>query len=318
MRRPASSALDAIGQTPVVPLRKVVPAGHAEVWLKLESGNPTGSYKDRMAVAMVEGAERRGTLTPGMTVVEFTGGSTGSSLAFVCAVKGYRFHAVSSDAFAKEKLDAMRAFGAELEIIPSDGGRITPDLFVRMRERAVALASMPGTFWTNQFNNADALLGYEGIGVELLEQLGDSMTTYCGAVGTGGMLMGVGRALRRAQPAIGIVALEPDGSPVLTTGRAGAHRVEGVGTGTVPPHFHRDQISDVRAVSEKDARVLARRLAAEEGIFGGTSSALNVLGALTLAGELGAGRRVVTVVVDTGLKYLAGDLYRPASDARAS
>src|SRR5215471_8528526 len=185
------STLQAIGNTPVVRLHKVVPANSAEVLVKLEYFNPTGSYKDRMALAMIEGAERRGDLKPGMTVVEFTGGSTGSSLAFVCAVKGYRFHVISSDAFAKEKLDTMRAFGANLEIVPSDGGRITPDLFVRMRTRTQELAAQPGTFWTNQFMNDDALVGYEGIGNELVEQLGVSMTAYCGAVGTAGMLMGV-------------------------------------------------------------------------------------------------------------------------------
>jgi cysteine synthase A len=307
--------LAGIGDTPVFPLRRVVPPGHAEVWVKVESGNPTGSYKDRMALSMISGAEQRGDLRPGMTVVEFTGGSTGSSLAFVCAVKGYRFHAVSSDAFAKEKLDAMRAFGAELEVLPSDGGRITPDLFVRMRERTMVLAAQPGTFWTNQFNNSDALLGYEEIGVELIEQLGESITTYCGAVGTAGMLMGVGRALRRELPAVRIVAFEPDGSPVLTTGRPGSHRVEGIGIGAVPPKFDRASVSDIRAVSEGDARVLARRLAAEEGVFGGTSSAINVLGALTMARELGPGGRVVTVVVDSGLKYLAGDLYAQTTAA---
>lgn len=309
MRPRGTSALSGIGLTPVFPLRKVVPSGHAEVWVKVEGGNPTGSYKDRMALAMIEGAEARGDLRPGMTVVEFTGGSTGSSLAFVCAVKGYRCHLVSSDAFAKEKLDTMRAFGAELDIVPSDGGRITPDLFVRMRGRAEELAARPGTFWTNQFHNEDALAGYETIGHELVDQLGESLTAYCGAVGTAGMLMGVGRALRRALPAIRIVAFEPDGSPVLSTGRSGAHRVEGIGTGTVPPKFDRSAVSEVRAVSERDARALVHRLAAEEGIFGGTSSALNVLGAIGVARDLGPGGRVVTVIVDSGLKYLAGDLY---------
>src|SRR6202167_113162 len=164
VRDDAQSTLQAIGNTPLVRLRRVVPADCGDVYVKLEYFNPTGSYKDRMALAMIEEAERRGDLRLGMTVVEFTGGSTGSSLAFVCAVKGYRFHAVSSDAFAREKLDAMRAFGAELEVLPSDGGRITPDLFVRMRERTMVLAAEPGTFWTNQFNNSDALLGYEEIG----------------------------------------------------------------------------------------------------------------------------------------------------------
>ena len=286
-----------------------MPPGSAEVWVKVEAGNPTGSYKDRMALSMIERAEARGDLKAGMTVVEFTGGSTGSSLAFVCAVKGYRCHVVSSDAFAKEKLDTMRAFGAELEIVPSDGGRITPDLFVRMRTRTEQLAAQPGAFWTNQFHNDDALVGYETIGQELIEQLGESMTAYCGAVGTAGMLMGVSRALRRWLPALRIVAFEPDGSPVLTTGRAGAHRVEGVGTGAVPPKYDPSVVSEARAVSERDARALVRRLASEEGVFGGTSSALNVLGAIGVARDLGPGHRVVTVIVDSGLKYLAGDLY---------
>jgi cysteine synthase A len=316
MRPSGTSALSGIGHTPVFPLRKVVPSGHAEVWVKVEGGNPTGSYKDRMALAMIEGAEARGDLRPGMTVIEFTGGSTGSSLAFVCAVKGYRCHLVSSDAFAKEKLETMRAFGAELDIVPSDGGRITPDLFVRMRARTEELAAQSGTFWTNQFHNDDALVGYEAIGQELVEQLGESMTAYCGAVGTAGMLMGVGRALRRALPAIRIVAFEPDGSPVLSTGRAGAHRVEGIGTGAVPPKFDRAAVSDVRAVSERDARALVHRLAGEEGVFGGTSSALNVLGAIGVARDLGPGQRVITVIVDSGLKYLSGDLYSAPSVGR--
>jgi len=316
MRTAGTSSLSAIGHTPVFPLRKVVPTDAAEVWVKVESGNPTGSYKDRMALAMIEGAEKRGDLKPGMTVVEFTGGSTGSSLAFVCAVKGYRLHVVSSDAFAKEKLDTMRAFGAELEIVPSDGGRITPDLFVRMRARTEQLAAQPGTYWTNQFMNDDALVGYEGIGNELVEQLGVSMTAYCGAVGTAGMLMGVGRALRRAFPKIQIFAFEPDGSPVLSTGKGGAHRVEGIGTGAVPPKFDRSAVTGVRVVSEKDARALVHRLAGEEGIFGSTSSAINILGAIGVAQELGADKRVVTVVVDSGLKYLGGDLYStPTSPA---
>jgi cysteine synthase A len=307
--RPVTSVLDAIGGTPLVQLRKVVPPGHADVWVKLEYFNPTGSYKDRMALSMIQGAERRGVLKPGMTVVEFTGGSTGSSLGLVCAVKGYPLRLVSSDAFAREKLDTMRAFGAELDIVASEGGAITPDLFRRLRERVDAIMTEPGTFWTDQFNNHDALDGYEQIGLEVLDQLGGAPDVFCGAVGTGGLLMGVARALRRADHGVGIVALEPDGSPVLTTGRGGTHRVEGIGTGRVPPHYDASMVSEARAISEADARRLVRRLAAEEGLFVGTSSGINILGALTVAGELGPGRRVVTVAVDTGLKYLAGDLF---------
>ena len=308
--RPATSALETIGRTPLVRLRHVVPAGAAEVWVKLEYFNPTGSYKDRMALAMIEGAERSGALKPGMTVVEFTGGSTGSSLGFVCAVKGYRMKLVSSDAFSQEKLDTMRAFGAHLDVVPSDGGAITPDLFHRMRARVQELLKEPGTFWTDQFHNTDVLDGFAHLAHEVVDQLGGMPDAYVGAVGTGGMLMGVARALRHNDPSVRIVALEPDSSPALTQGHGGKHRVEGFATGAVPPHYDRALVTEARAVSEAEARKLARRLAAEEGIFAGTSSALNVLGALAVAKDLGAGRRVVTVAVDSGLKYLSGDLYR--------
>jgi cysteine synthase A len=303
------SVLKAIGRTPVVQLKKLVPSGAADVFVKLEYYNPTGSYKDRMALAMIEGAEARGALKPGMRVVEYTGGSTGSSLAMVCAVKGYAFAPLSSDAFAREKIQTMEAFGATVEIVPSDGGKVTPALFDRFKARIAVLKDQPGTFWTDQFNNTDALNGYRQIGVELLEQVG-SIDAYCGGVGTAGMLVGVSRALRAGGSKARIVALEPTGSPVLTTGKGGAHRVEGIAAGFVPPHLKREDYDEVRAIDEEEARNMARRLAREEGIFAGTSSGLNVVAALQLARELGAGRRVATVAVDTGLKYLAGDLFQ--------
>jgi cysteine synthase len=303
------SVLKAIGRTPVVQLKKLVPSGAADVFVKLEYYNPTGSYKDRMALAMIEGAEARGALKPGMRVVEYTGGSTGSSLAMVCAVKGYAFAPLSSDAFAREKIQTMEAFGATVEIVPSDGGKVTPALFDRFKARIAVLKDQPGTFWTDQFNNTDALNGYRQIGVELLEQVG-SIDAYCGGVGTAGMLVGVSRALRAGGSKARIVALEPTGSPVLTTGKGGAHRVEGIAAGFVPPHLKREDYDEVRAIDEEEARNMARRLAREEGIFAGTSSGLNVVAALQLARELGAGRRVATVAVDSGLKYLAGDLFR--------
>ena len=305
----SSSVLSAIGSTPVVRLGKVVPAGAADVLVKLEFYNPTGSYKDRMALAMIEGAEKRGVLKPGMRVVEFTGGSTGSSLAMVCSAKGYRCLLLSSDAFAEEKLRTMRALGAELRIVPSEGGKVTPTLFERFRAQIAVLAAEPGTFWTDQFNNADALDGYAGIGAELLEQTGGRLDAYCGAVGTGGMLAGVIRALRQGGSRARIVALEPESSPAMTEGRAGAHRVEGIATGRVPPHMAGKPYDEARAVSEDDARAMARQLAREEGLLVGTSSALNILAAIGLARELGAGKAVATVAVDTGLKYLAGDLF---------
>ena len=304
-----SSVLQAIGNTPVVQLQKVVPPNSAAVFVKLEYFNPTGSYKDRMALSMIEEAEARGTLLPGMTVVEYTGGSTGSSLAFVCAVKGYPFKVVSSDAFAREKLQTMRAFGAQLTIMPSRGGQITPDLIPRMMEEARTLAQEPNTYWTNQFHNADMLIGYEQIGQELLEQVDGPIHAFCGGVGTAGMLMGVARALRGAGNPMRIVALEPATSAVLSTGKAGTHHVEGIGVGFVPPLLDQAAYDQARGIDEGEARHMARRLAREEGIFVGVSSGLNVIGALQVARELGPGHTVVTVAVDTGLKYLAGDLF---------
>lgn len=311
-RVPASDAsvLDAIGNTPLVRLYKVVPPRSAEVWIKLEGCNPTGSYKDRMARALIEGAEARGDLRPGMTVVEYTGGSTGSSLAFVCAVKGYRFRAVSSDAFAPEKLRTMRAFGAEVTIVPSEAGKITPDLIPRMMERTRAFGKDPDTYLTDQISNRDALDGYEGLGEEIVEQLGGAPAAFCAGVGTAGLVMGVTRAFRRLSHRVRIVALEPASSPVLSAGRAGTHHVEGIGVGFVPPLFDSAQCDEVRAIDETAARSMARRLAAEEGVFAGISSGLNVVGALQLARELGSGHRVVTIACDSGLKYLAGDLYQ--------
>ena len=290
-------------------LRAVVPPGAADVLVKLEFYNPTGSYKDRMALAMIEGAERRGALSPGMRVVEFTGGSTGSSLAMVCAAKGYKLVLLSSDAFAEEKLRTMRALGAELRLVPSDGGKVTPALFERFQAEIAVLAAEPGTFWTDQFHNTDAIDGYASIGKELLEQTGGSLDVFCGAVGTGGMLSGVIRALREGNRRVRVVALEPSSSPAMTEGHGGPHRVEGVATGRIPPHLIDKPYDEARAIPEEEVRTMARRLAREEGLLVGTSSALNIAAAVALARELGPGKVVATVAVDTGLKYLAGNLF---------
>jgi len=303
------SVLAAIGHTPVVRLRRIVPAGAADVFVKLEYFSPTGSYKDRMALAMVEGAEARGALRPGMRVIEFTGGSTGSSLAMVCAIKGYEFHPLSSDAFAQEKLDTMRAFGADLEIVKSDGGKVTPALFDRFKARIAELMKEPNNFWTDQFNNADALDGYANIGRELADQVGH-IDAYVGAVGSAGMLVGVSRALKNAGSKARIIALEPSTSPFLTTGKGGAHRVEGTAAGFWPPHLTKDMYDEVRVIDENEGRAMAKRAAREEGVFAGTSSGVNLVAAINLAKELGPGKVVATVAVDTGLKYLAGDLYK--------
>ena len=237
----AGSVLKTIGHTPVVQLKRLPAPGSADVFVKLEYFNPTGSYKDRMALAMIEGAEARGALRPGMRVVEYTGGSTGSSLAMVCAVKGYTFLPLSSDAFAREKLDTMRAFGADVEVMPSDGGKVTPALFDRFKKRIAVLKDEPDTFWTDQFHNADALDGYRQIGAELLEQVGQ-IDAFCGATGTAGMLVGVSRALKAGGSRARIVALEPSGSPMLTAGRGGPHRVEGTAPGFVPPHLESERL----------------------------------------------------------------------------
>ena len=308
MRGVVDSVLKTIGNTPVVQLKRVAPPGGADVFVKLEYFNPTGSYKDRMALAMIEGAEARGTLRPGMRVVEYTGGSTGSSLAMVCAIKGYPFEPLSSDAFAAEKIRTMEAFGAKVEIVPSEGGRVTPALFDKFKARIAEMNEDPHTFWTDQFHNTDALNGYRQIGVELVEQLG-AFDTFCGAVGSAGMLVGVSRVLKEAGSRTRIVALEPSGSPVLTTGKAGPHRVEGTAPGFVPPHLTRADYDEARAIDEEEARAMARRVAQEEGVFAGVSTGLNILAAVQLAAELKPGQRVVTVAVDTGLKYLAGDLF---------
>jgi cysteine synthase A len=302
------SPLDFIGNTPVVRLQNVVPPESAAVFVKLEYFNPTGSYKDRMALAMIEEAEARGDLSPDMAVVEYTGGSTGSSLAFVCAVKGYRFKVVSSDAFSPEKLNTMRAFGAELSLVPGKENGFTADLFQRMIDRAREIASADDTYWTDQFNNRDALQGYERMGRELMDQV-EPIHAFCAAVGTAGMLMGVSKALREAKSPARIVVLEPATSPVISTGVSGSHGVEGIGVGFIPPLLEEGMYNEVLAIDEEQARQMARRLAREEGIFAGISTGMNVVGALKLAQDLGEEHNVSTIAVDTGLKYLTGSLY---------
>lgn len=300
---------DVVGGTPVVQLSKVTPADAADVFVKLEWFNPTGSYKDRMALAMIEEAERRGDLRPGMTVVEYTGGSTGSSLAFVCAAKGYHFKVVSSDAFSAEKLKTMTALGADLTIVPSQGGKVTPDLVPRMIEQAREFAAEPDTFFTDQLHNADSLIGYRKLGEELMQQMNRPIDVFCAAAGTAGLTMGVSSALSDAGSGAKVVIFEPASTAVISGGEPGRHGVEGIGIGFVPPLLDPSRYDEVEAVEEADGRAMARRLAKEEGLLTGISSGLNVAGAIGIARKLGPGHTVVTVAVDTGLKYLAGDLY---------
>ena len=306
MDRPG--ALGVIGNTPIVRLASVVEPGMAEVWVKLEAANPTGSYKDRVALAMIEGAERSGRLQPGQPVVEYSGGSTGSSLAFVCAIKGYPLTVVSSDAFAVEKLKTMRAFGADVVIIPSPEG-ITPTLIPRMQARAAEIAAETGAFQTDQFYNADMIDGYRAAGVELIDQLDGRIDAICLYAGTAGCYLGVTRALRERLPAVHRVAVEPAESAVLSGRPAGTHRIEGGGIGFVPPLLAFDEIDEIVAVPTADAFAMARRVARADGVWSGPSTGANVTAALQLAQRLGEGARIATVQVDSGLKYLAGELY---------
>ncbi len=300
--------LGAIGSTPIVRMERLVEPGMGEVWVKVEATNPTGSYKDRMALAMIEGAERDGRLLPGQTVVEYTGGSTGSSLAYVCALKGYPLRIVTSDAFAHEKLRTMEAFGARLDVIASPEG-ITPELVPAMIERSREIVRETGGFATDQFRNRDMLDGYAALGAELLEQLEGRIDAFCGYIGTAGCFVGVTRVLRRALPDVLRVGIEPAESPVLSGGEPGTHRIEGGGAGFRPPLLEDDDLDEVQAVSTADAFAMARRAAVEEGLWSGPSTGANIIVALDLARRLGPGTRVATTLVDSGLKYLGGDLY---------
>jgi cysteine synthase A len=301
-------ALAAIGGTPVVRLTRLAEPGMAELWVKLEAHNPTGSYKDRMALAMIEGAERAGRLAPGQTVVEYTGGSTGSSLAFVCALKGYPLRIVTSDAFAVEKIRTMEAFGADVELLSSPEG-ITPQLIPRMMERAAEIVGEVDGFATDQFRNTDMVDGYRGLGREILEQLDGPPDAFCAYIGTAGCFLGVTREIKGSVPTLHRVAVEPAESPALSEGRGGTHHIEGGGIGFWPPMLGQEDVDEVIAVPETQAFSMARRAAQEEGLISGPSTGANIAAALALARRLGSGRRVVTIQVDSGLKYLAGDLY---------
>jgi cysteine synthase len=302
--------LDAIGNTPLVRLRKIVPPGSARIVAKLESANPTGSMKDRMARSAIEAAVARGELRPGGTVVEYTGGTTGISLALVCAARGYPIEIVYSDAFSDEKGLTMRALGAHLTIVPSDGRQITESLIKRMIAIAREKSAKPGTFWTDQLNNQDAITGYHALGEELWTQTGGEVDAFVHTVGSAHSIHGVARALRAHQPSLRVVAVEPAESAVLAGGPSGSHRIEGIGIGFVPPLWHPDEVDELMAVSTSDAMAMARRLAREEGILAGTSTGANVVAALRLAERLGAGATVATLIVDSGLRYLSTELFR--------
>jgi cysteine synthase A len=301
--------LAAIGSTPLVQLRRLVPEGAAEVWVKLEGGNPTGSYKDRMAIALLRAAMERGDLVPGDTVVEFTSGSTGTALAFVSAVLGLKFTAVFSDAFSYTKQQAMEAFGATVLVERSVGGAITHELAERMKARAHAIAEQSGHYYADQFGSPDVRKGFRPMGREIVESLDGGIDVFCAAVGTGAAMMGSLDGMGELGLAPAAIALEPSQSPLLTTGISGAHNVEGIAAFPKPPFLDRSRVSEVRTVDQERAFEMCRRLAREEGIFGGGSTGLNVSAAIEIAMELGPGKRVVTLACDSGSKYLGGRIY---------
>ena len=306
-----STFMNKIGNTPLLKLERLSEPNCADIYVKYEGGNPTGSMKDRMALAMIEGAEKRGQLKPGGTIVEYTGGSTGSSLAMVCATKGYKAHFVSSDAFSEEKLQTMKAFGATLELIPSDHGKITAKLIDDMIARAETLSKQPNTFWTNQIFNTDNRNAYHQMAREIIDVLGTDIDEFIQGVGTAGSISGNAEVLKKEIPKIKITAIEPDQVRFLSGGdTSGTHRLEGIGLGFIPSIYRGDLVDHVMQVKDEDAYKMARELAFKEGIFGGITSGANVWAALQRARVLGKGKKIVTLVIDSGLRYLNGDLFR--------
>ena len=304
------SVLDAIGNTPLVELTHLSPKGGARIVMKLESANPTGSMKDRMARAMILNAEKDGRLTPGREIVEFTGGSTGTSLAFVCAAKGYPLQIVTSDAFSIEKRNHMKAFGAIMTIEPSENGMVTPDLFVRMRAVTEKIVADRNAYWTKQFENHDQATGYHALADEAWAQSGGKIDAFVHAVGTCGSLRGTVTRLREHQPKLHVTAVEPSTSAVLSGGAPGAHRMEGMGTGRVVPMWDPSLANGIEPVSTEDAEAMARRLAKKEAIFAGTSTGANVVAAIRVASQMRPDTTVLTIAVDSGLKYVSTELYR--------
>jgi cysteine synthase len=306
----SANILESIGGTPLVQLRKVVPPGHARIVVKLEGANPTGNMKDRMAKTAIEAAERDGRLQPDSTVVEYTGGSTGASLALVCAAKGYRAKIVTSDAFSQEKTRTARALGAEIVLIPSDGGKINEHLIKRMIETAREISSLPGHWWFDQLNNKDAVLGYYPMAEEIWQQTEGKVDAFVQSVGSAHSLNGVARALRKHNRNLHVVAAEPAESAVLAGRAKGSHRIEGIGLGFIPPCWSPDDVNEIQSATTEEAIQMCRRLAREEGILAGTSSGLNVIAALRVAARLGRDATVATIMIDSGLRYMSSELYR--------
>jgi len=302
--------LDAIGHTPLVELRRVVPPGGARIVAKLESTNPTGSMKDRVARAMVDGAIASGKLPQGGTVVEYTAGTTGVSLALICAASGYRAHFVYSDAFSEEKRYTMRAYGAELTDVSSGGKGITERLIKGMIAKADEISRRPGHWYCDQLNNRDGEAGYHALGDELWEQADGRVDAFVQAVGTAHSIHGAAHALRNHNRRLHVVAVEPGESAVLSGKPSGSHHIEGIGIGFMPPLWRPAEVNEIIPVPTAEAKAMARRLAREEAIFAGTSTGANIVAALQVARRLSSGATVATIIIDSGLRYLSTDVFR--------
>ena len=308
--RAGSRVLETIGDTPLVELARIVPTGSARVVAKLESANPTGSMKDRMARALVERAAADGRLPPRGTVVEYTAGTTGISLAFVCAALGYNAHFVFSDAFSEEKRYTMRAYGADITDLPSDNKKITEALIRAMIAKAGEISRQPDHWWCDQLNNRDGEVGYLPLGDELWRQAGERVDGFLHSVSTAHSIHGAAQALRQHNAQVRVVAVEPTESAVLSGGPSGPHQIEGIGIGFVPPLWKPEEVDDIQTVTTEEAKAMARRLAREEAIFAGTSSGANVVAAIRLAKRLGPQATVATIIVDSGLRYVSTDVFR--------
>ena len=301
--------LAAIGNTPTIALQHIVPSGAARILMKLEFTNPTGSMKDRMAKAAIEAAEASGRLPTGGTVVEYTAGTTGISLAFVCAAKGYNIEIVFSDAFSQEKRRTMQAFGAHITDVRSDNKQISGSLIKEMIRVAAEISRRPDHWHCDQLQNHDAISGYLPLGDEIWDETEGTVTAFVHSVGTAHSIHGVTQALWNHNRNIVVVAVEPDESAVLSGRPSGTHKIEGIGVGFVPPLWQPELVSEIQTVTTRDAKSMARRLAREEGIFAGTSTGANVVAAIRIAERLGPGATVVTIAVDSGLRYLSTDVY---------
>ncbi len=301
--RRAESILDLIGETPVVRLRRVVPDGAATVWAKLERTNPAGSVKDRIGKAMIEAAEEAGELRPGSVIVEPTSGNTGIGLAMVAAVKGYRLILTMPDTMTAERRALLKAYGAELVLTPGDEG------MKGAIARAQEMVREHGYFMPQQFMNpANPEVHRRTTAREILEQVGH-VDAFVAGIGTGGTITGVGEVMRERLPEALIVAVEPAGSPVISGGQPGKHKIAGIGAGFVPDVLNTGIIDEIMTVEDDDAWEMTRRLAREEGILAGASSGAAAWAAVQIARRLGPGKVVVAVLPDTGERYLSTTLF---------